>query len=260
MSGGGSVVVRRQLGVRLRQLRVASGKKFADVAAAGIASKAKMSRVEAGHGPVRMADIRALCWLYGADAETTEVLAALAPGTQQTDWWAPAVPEWLGLYAGLEATARTLRCFEPQFVHGLAQTEDYARAVISADTRLPADVVEQRVRFRMGRQPAPADTTIILGEAALALVVGSSEVMAEQLDHLRRSTSSIRVLPFSAGAYPYTQGPFALLDFDDAADPPVAYLEGPGAARYLDRAEDRDKYEFVWNFLMDRSIPLKEWE
>jgi transcriptional regulator with XRE-family HTH domain len=259
MSGGGSVVVRRQLGSKLRQLRLASGKKVTDVTEAGIASKAKMSRIEAGQGPVKMADIRALCWLYGADAATTDALAALAPGTQQEDWWAPAVPEWFGLYAGLEATANRIRCFEPQFIHGLVQTEAYARAVIEADSRLSAEVIEQRVRFRMERQQASADITIIMGEAALRLVAGSPEVMAEQLDRLGQVAASIRVLPFAAGAYP-RRGSFALLDFEDEEDPSVAYVEGPGAARYLDKPQDRAEYEFVWSVVWERSIPIEEWQ
>jgi hypothetical protein len=75
-------------------------------------SKAKISRIETGKGPVRVADIRALCWLYGADTSTTEALAALAPGTQQEDWWQDygqaVVPDWFGLYAGLEAAASRL--------------------------------------------------------------------------------------------------------------------------------------------------------
>ena len=78
---------------------------------AGLGSKAKISRIETGKGPVRVADIRALCWLYGADNATTDALAALAPGTQQEDWWeapgAGVVPDWFSLYAGLEATAPT---------------------------------------------------------------------------------------------------------------------------------------------------------
>lgn len=259
MSGGGSVVVRRQLGSKLRQLRLASGKKVTDVTEAGIASKAKMSRIEAGQTPVKMADIRALCWLYGAPADTTEALAALAPGTQQEDWWAPAVPEWLGLYAGLEAAASRIRSFEPQFIHGLVQTESYARAVVEADSRLSAEVVEQRVRFRLQRQQISAAVTIIMGEAALRLVAGSPEVMAEQLDHLRRVAASIRVMPFAAGAYP-RRGSFALLDFDDDEDPPVAYVEAPGAARYFDKAEDRAEYEFAWSVLLEKSIPIEEWQ
>src|SRR4051812_15779590 len=124
MAGGGSVVIRRQLGNKLRQLRLAAGKDVIDVTEAGLGSKAKMSRIETGKGPVRVADVRALCWLYGVDAATTDALAALAPGTQQEDWWESLgiVPAYLGLYAGLEATASRIRCFEPQLVHGLLQT------------------------------------------------------------------------------------------------------------------------------------------
>lgn len=258
MSGGGSVVVRRQLGSKLRQLRVASGKKIADVTEAGIASKAKMSRIEAGTTPVKMADIRALCWLYGADQETTDALAALAPGTQQEDWWAPAVPDWFGLYGGLEAMASTIRSFEPDFVHGLVQTEAYARAVVGADPRLSAEVIEQRVRFRLERQRRSMDdVVIIMGEAALVTEVGSPDILAEQLAHLREVAAEIRILPFAAGAYP-DRGSFALLDFAGDEDPPVAYVEGPGAARYFDRPQDRDEYEFVWKILLAKSISIEE--
>jgi transcriptional regulator with XRE-family HTH domain len=259
MAGGGSVVVRRQLGRKLHQLRLASGKKVTDVTEAGIASKAKMSRIEAGTTPVKMPDIRALCWLYGADLQTTEALAALAPGTQQEDWWAPALPDWFGLYAGLESTANRLRCFEPQFIHGLLQTEAYARAVFATDTRLSAELVDQRVRFRLQRQQRSMDdVTIIMGEGALRLVVESSTVMADQLARVRESDGDIRVLPFSAGAYP-RGWTFALLDFEDDEDPSVAYLEGPGAARYVDREYERAEWELVWRAVLDRSISIKEW-
>ena len=140
MAGGGSVVVRRQLGSKLRQLRLAANKDVADVVTAGLGSKAKISRIETGKGPVKIADVRALCWLYNADAATTEALAALAPGTQQEDWWQPlgaaVVPEWFGLYAGLEAAASRTRCFEPQLIHGLVQTPEYGFAWSASKPRL----------------------------------------------------------------------------------------------------------------------------
>src|SRR3954471_174702 len=168
MTGGGSVVVRRQLGNKLRQLRLAAGKDVADVTEAGLGSKAKISRIETGKGPGRIADVRALCWLYGVDAPTTDALAALAPGTQQEDWWEAdpgIVPGYLGLYAGLEATASHIRCFEPQFVHGLLQTEDYAHAVITTNPQLSPEGIQQRVRFRMERQQRSMEAVaVIMGE------------------------------------------------------------------------------------------------
>jgi len=77
----GSTVIRRQLGRRLRKLRDAAGKTERDVEEAGLASRTKLWRIEAGKVGVRIADVRTLCWLYGADQATTDALAALATGT-----------------------------------------------------------------------------------------------------------------------------------------------------------------------------------
>ena len=105
MTGAGSVVVRRQLGAKLRGLRIKAGKEVADVVETGIASKAKIHKIEAGKLPVKIVDVWALCRLYGTDSATTDALAALAPGTQTPDWWEAwgtvVVPDWLGLYVGL---------------------------------------------------------------------------------------------------------------------------------------------------------------
>jgi hypothetical protein len=271
MTGGGSVVVRRQLGAKLRHLRLKAGKDVADVTEAGLGSKAKMSRIETGKGAVRVADVRALCWLYGVDGPTTDALAAMAPGTQQDGWqeeYGYAVPEWFGLRAGLEATASRIRCFEPEFVHGLVQTRDYATAVFRADPRLAPDVVEQRVRFRMERQvrlaesDPPTSVLVVLGEGALRKVVGSPEVMAAQLDHLRSADAhplvEVRVLPFGAGAVP-RRGSFDLLDFVDEDDPSVAYVELPFGARYFDRPSERADYEFVFDLVAAKTIPINDW-
>jgi Domain of unknown function (DUF5753) len=114
------------------------------------------------------------------------------------------------------------------------------------------------VRFRLERQQTSADLTIILGEGALRFVAGSADVMAAQLDHLRQVTAQVRVLPFSAGPLPRRQA-FALLDFDDDEDPSVAYVEGPGGARYYDKPDERDEYEFVWQMISRMSIPMEEW-
>ena len=241
-----------------------------DVVEAGIGSKAKIHRIEAGKGPVKMADVRTLCWLYDADMTTTDALAALAPGTQQEDWWEPyssvVVPDWFGLRLGLESTASRFRCFDPQLVHGMLQTKDYARALIEAEDTLTPDVVDQRLAVRMDRQRrvlgSGAELTVVLGAGALSLVVGSRDVMAAQLDHLRRldgdGAATIRALPWTAGAYP-ARGSFDLLDFDDADDPSVVYVEFSTGARYVEQPPQVAEYERVFGVLMDRTIPIEEW-
>ena len=261
MTGIGSVVVRRQLGSKLRQLRLAAGKDVADVTAAGLGSKAKMSRIETGKGPVKVADIRALCWLYGADGPTTEALAALAPARQQEDRWqsfgSTVVPDWFALYAGLEASASRIRCFEPVLVPGLVQTPEYARAVMRTDARLSEEVAEQRVRFRMERQRTTANLTVVMGEGALRTVAGSREIMAAQIEHLRSVAADVRVVPFAAGLY-LSRGCFALLDFDDDDDPPVAYVEGAGRARLFDRPADRAEFEYAYAMILSKAVPIEE--
>ncbi len=268
MTGGGSVVVRRQLGAKLRNLRLAAGKDVADVTEAGLGSKAKISRIETGKGSVRVADVRALCWLYGVDAPTTDALAALAPGTQQDGWQEEfgreIVPEWSGLYFGLEATAARIRCYEPEFVHGLLQTRQYATAVFQSDPRSAPDVVERRVRFRMERQQQlalrPVQVLIVMGETALRRVAGSAEVMAAQIAHLRLMDPrvEVRVLPFAAGPVPQRSS-FALMDFADEEDPSVAHVDLPFGARYLDRPADRAEYEYVFDLIAAKSIPISDW-
>lgn len=271
MSGGGSTVVRRQLGARLKRLRLAAGKDVIDVVEAGLGSRAKISRLEAGKSSIRVADVRALCWLYGVDQERTEALVALAPGTRQDGAFAEefgeSVPEGLRLYADLEAAATRLRCFEPDLIHGLFQTEAYARAVIVGAGEVGADVVEQRVRFRMERQKRifgaePPQVTSVMGEAALVSVVGSEDVLHDQIARLREAGRGphvqMYVLPFTAGAYP-RRGTFTLLDFADEEDPPVAYLDLPVGGRYFDTPQDRAEYEHAFQTISDLSIPIEEW-
>ena len=271
VSGSGSVVVRRQLGVRLRRLREAARKELADVVESGIGSKAKISRIENGRLPVRMADVRALCWLYGADPATTDALAALAPGTQADDWWEQhgqaVVPDWFGLYVGLEAAASRIRGFEPERVQGLLQTPEYAAAVFGSDPRTAADVAAQRVQFRMERQRAVFDDgvvpklTAVVGEGALRC--GPPEVMRAQVAHLhelsRRPEVDVRVLAFAAGLYPLRSS-FTLLDFADPEDPPVVYLDVRGSTRYLEKPADLAEYEYVFDLIAGKSVPIEEWQ
>lgn len=271
MTGGGSVVVRRQLGAKLRQLRLAAGKDVIDVTEAGLGSKAKISRIETGKGPVRVADVRALCWLYGVDAATTDMLAAMSPGTQQDDWWEvygqAVVPDWFGLAASLEAMASRIRSFEPALVHGLVQTPEYATATFQADPRLDDAMIAKRVQFRMERQRRVLEHSgridIVLHESALAMVVGSAAVMKAQVDHLVEQAAhpnvEILILPFAAGAYPL-RGSFSLMDFKDADDPSVAYVEMPFyGARYVDNPSERAEYEFVFDLVAGKSLPIDDW-
>src|SRR5206468_3886989 len=124
MAVNGTTVVRRQLGRRLRHLREAAGRTVADIEAAKLASQVKLWRIETGRSPVKIADVWALCRLYGADGRTTDALAALAAGSHERGWWenyADLMGAGVPLYIGLEETASELRTYETELVPGLFQ-------------------------------------------------------------------------------------------------------------------------------------------
>ena len=268
-NGGGSIVVRRQLGRKLRRLREDAGKTHADVEAARIASATKMWRIESGKSAIKPGDVWALANLYEVGPEGTSELAKLAANTSEQGWieeYAQAVSDWLGLYAGLEAGSSVIWTYHPELVHGLLQTRDYAYAVIRSDRELSETVVEQRLAFRLERQKAVLGRgriVAVLGAGALALEVGSRDVMAAQIEHLRTLAGSgqaeICILPWSAGAHPSMKGAFTILDFDDPDDPPLVYVETLLGSRYMEQPRQVNEYRRVFGLLRERVVQVEEY-
>jgi hypothetical protein len=264
----GSTVVRRQLGRKLRRLREDAGKTHADIEAARIASATKMWRIESGKTTVKPGDVWALARLYDVSSDVADALATLASGTYEEGWWEDndaAVPDWLGLYAGLEAASSQVFTYHPELVHGLLQTPQYAEAVIRANPDLSDSVVRRRLDFRLERQRAvlgrSAGVVAVLGAGALALRVGSDEVMEAQISHLRTIGSSVevRILPWTAGAHPSMKGAFTVLDFDNPDDPALVYIETHLGSRYLEQPKQVSEYRRIFQLLHDRAVPIEEY-
>ncbi len=270
----GPTVVRRQLGRRLRRLRDAAGKTVSDVQEAGLASEAKLWRIETGKTVVRIADARALCWLYGADAATTDALGALAVGTSGQGWWedyGDVLPDWFGLYLGMEGVAGEIRIYEPELVHGLLQTSDYLRALYEVTPPAGgAATVERQVKLRLERQQAltdrtpPLKLTAILGAGVLARRIGEPHVMNGQIQRLRELSAlhhiDVRVLPWEAGPHAAMHiGPFAILDFTSNDDPPVVYLESHTGARYLEKTKELTEYRRIFESVYHKTVPIEEY-
>ncbi len=171
------------------------------------------------------------------------------------------------MYIGLEASASLLCSYHPEVVHGLLQTEDYARAVLGTDGPKSLDIIEAQLKLRMERQQAVLGhddrrLSVVLGPGTFALTIGSSKIMAGQRDHLLRLSETpgidVRVVPSSSGAHAGLTGPFMLLDFDDPDDPSVVYLESLTGARYLEQDRAVAEYRRAFDRLMRESVPLKE--
>ena len=270
----GSTVIRRQLGRRLRQLREAAGKTAGDVEAAGLGSVAKLWRIETGKVAVKVADTGALSWLYGADPETVRLLRDMAVGTNAQGWWEDygnVLPDWFGLYLGLEAEADDIRVYDPELVHGLFQTGDYARAVYQAgrhahDEKLTHRAIElrlERQRVVLGRNPPPR-VTAVLGAGVLARYVGGVATMQEQTARLReldtQENITVRVLSWETGAHAAMLGAFTIMKFNNPDDPAVVYLESHAGAQYVERADQLKEFLRIFELIFQRSVPLGEYK
>ena len=267
MDGQGPAGSRRRLGAELRRLRTKAGLHLDRVAEQVPCSTSKISRLETGKGSPKAADVQRLMEIYGVGpGAEAEMLLRLVRDSRGHGWWERytdgVTPERFVLddsnrYTALEDDATAVRTFDIVAVHGLVQTEAYARAVISA--LLPhhsAVEIEQLVTLRLKRQEAltraedPLRYSAVVDESVLCRVVGGPEVMRGQLQHLLRvadavPTVDLRILPFSEGMHRAHAGRFAILEFPEPVGPPVVYVEGPAGASYLESEADVAVYEDV---------------
>jgi len=259
----GPTAVRIALGAQLRRLRETSNITREEAAEAIRATHSKISRLERGRSGAKQRDVADLLSLYGVSDETErEELLTLARQANAPGWWqqyTDILPRWFEFYVGLEKAASVIRSYEVQFVHGLMQTEDYARAVVLiANAHAPAEEIGRRVSVRMRRQqllaqPGAPELWVVLDEAALCRPVGGAKVMRAQLRHLLEVTElpnvTLQIVPFRAGPHAAAGGPFTILRFLEPDVPDVVYLEQLNSALYLDQPDAVIDYVTVMNQL-----------
>ncbi|MER7453118.1 helix-turn-helix transcriptional regulator [Nocardia beijingensis] len=253
----GPTVLRIALGSRLRQLREGCGISREAAGDAIRGSHAKISRLELGRTGFKERDLHDLLSLYGVvDPAERETYFELARRANDPGWWqhySDLLPAWFETYIGLEQAATTIRTYEAQFVPGLLQTADYARAVIQLGN---SDETERRVAIRMRRQQilyrAAAPTLwAVIDENALRRPVGGVEVLREQIEHLvtmaERPSIRIQVLPYAAGGHSAAGGPFSILRFPEPELPDIVYTEQLTSSLYFDKQRDVELYMSVMN-------------
>jgi transcriptional regulator with XRE-family HTH domain len=260
------------VGVQLRRLREAKGISRDDAGYVIRASGSKISRMELGRVSFKERDVADLLTLYGVTGEhERSMLLTLAREANTPGWWhnySDVLPSWFQSYVGLEAAASLIRTYEIQFVPGLLQTEDYARAV----TRLGresagTEEVERRVRLRVARQqlltqPRAPRLWAVMDEAALRRPIGGPEVMRNQIMALLAATElpnvTLQVIPFSVGGHAGAGGAFTILRFRDEDLPDIVFIEHLTSAIYLDKRDDADEYIAVMERLSVEAVAPDE--
>ncbi|MER5440309.1 helix-turn-helix transcriptional regulator [Streptomyces sp. NPDC002790] len=239
------------LGRRLQDLREGAGLKREEAAKVLRVTAATIRRMETAEVSLRIPYVQLLLKAYGVADEETTSFVHLAEEANKPGWWQryhDILPGWFSMYVSLEGAAQLIRSYDPHFVPGLLQTEDYARGVLDSGAigRTLAedpDVVERHVALRVRRQAlltredAPR-LWVVMDETALRRPVGGVDVMRAQIDRLLEAMElpnvTLQVAEFAAGPHPGTYGPFVLFRFAMSELPDMVYSEYLTGAVYLD--------------------------
>ncbi|MDC2960992.1 helix-turn-helix transcriptional regulator [Streptomyces gilvifuscus] len=262
------------VGVQLAGFREDAGLPQEQAARAVGFSPAKLSRIEAGKGrrPPTEADVRALLELYKTEEYETSVLLQLLRRAGEPGWWQRfdkrLMPEWFDRLVGLQEAADSIRTFEIQYVPGLLQTPAYTRAVVQRGLpSAPAREVERRVELRMKRaellrRADPPQLWAVVDESVLLRVLGSRDIMREQLEHLivmaQLPHVTLQIVPLdvtnaSAPAIPVTYLRFGGLDLPD-----VVYLEHIKSATFLEDRDETEQYRVTLDQLADDALDPRQ--
>jgi hypothetical protein len=224
--------------------------------------------MENGRVRFKERDVADLLTLYGiTDEQRRAGVLALARQANVPGWWSKygdVLADWFEAYLGLEGAASVIRTFELQFLHGLFQTDAYARAVTRLGHRAaPPEEIDRRVSLRLKRQdlltrPDPPQVWSVIDEAALRRPVGGRAVMRAQLNRLIEVAAlphvTIQVVPFGRGGHAAASGSFTILRFAEPELPDVVYIEQLTSALYLDNRDDVDHYLEVMNNLSAEAL------
>jgi transcriptional regulator with XRE-family HTH domain len=263
----GPTVLRIGLGGALRRRREAAGVTRERAGEAIRASPAKISRLELGRVGFKERDVADLLTAYGVrDPSERAQFLDLARQANAPGWWhrySDLLPSWFETYLGLEQASSVIRNYELQFVPGLLQTRDYARAVTLLGHSDPVEV-ERRVELRIRRQqlltgPNAPTLWAVIDEAALRRTLLAPEQSRAQITHLiemnEQPNISLQIAPFSYGGHAAAGGPFAILRFSEPDLPDIVYLEQLTSALYLDKRADVEHYAAVMDRLCAQVEP-----
>ena len=232
-------------------------------------SLSKMNRIEKAKTGISTNDLKELLRLYGiTDKERTEELLALARAARQSPWWSrysDVAPAELLELIEYEYAASAVSQFETMFVPGILQTDEYASAILQgfygekSSAERVAALVELRTRRRdlLTSDNAPK-FHFVLDESVIHRLVGSPAITSRQFTYLvsvaELSNVTIQVVPFTAGLHPGMKGPFEVVQFEDAPDENIVFLEGPRSDFISDDPAETGSYLEAFRRILGKSL------
>jgi transcriptional regulator with XRE-family HTH domain len=257
-----AAIQRLRLGRRLVALRNAAGKSQEDIMAELGWSRSTVNRIENGVAGVTPGNLKDLLRVYEVHEESTVAdLEEIARATRRHSEWArysSIISAEFARFLAHEEAALSIRSYQPLVMPGLLQTDEYAAAMVGAAGRRDRTHVKRVVELRQRRQdkldealadPCSRRYSFVVFEPVISLCVGSPDVMRRQLEHLIRLAQqphlSIRVVPFSRGAFTHWRQPHVLLEVTDSpggdVDDIVLFLENPGKDKLVTERTASDR-------------------
>ncbi len=264
-------VQRRRLRHELRSAREAAGKKQAEVARVMDWSPSKLIRIERGDVSVSTNDLKALLNYYDVKdhvkAHRLLDLARSARGPSFYGQYADMLGSAIKEYLAHEASASVLRQYDPAFVPGILQTEEYARGLfegLGGADQVTADrgwAIRQHRQEVHDREP-PLEMLFVLDEAALRRQVGKGQSMRYQLERIKEYATkpniSIQIMPFARGAHPGMLGNFNILEFADPNLEDLVYVETTDSTSTSNEIELIAKYLDIYGKLQEMALTPEE--
>lgn len=246
-----------RFGRELRRLRSQSGLSQQQLGKEIMVSHAMISAIERGS--------------RGARREHVEQFdRVLATGGALLHTWerlseSNGFPSWFRGVVSLEQQATEIKSFQPLLVHGLLQTEDYARTILRDGRPTDTDSeIDELIAGRMARQSIlsgerPPLLLVVLDETVIRRPVGGREIMGAQLDRLLEATGSsrvtIQVVPQATENNPGLSGPFTLLTVDGAE---TLYMETPLSGAPIETLEEVSQYLRLFGDIRGVALPPRE--
>jgi hypothetical protein len=195
---------------------------------------------------------RAIAEACDRELDTREALVHLWDGLFSRRPGTP-VPEWFVEWPAIESKAEVLCVYDPCVVHGLLQTEDYARTLLFGD--------EDLLEGRLARQVAVtaqdgANVVYLLPEAVLWHDVGGLEVMRGQCDRLQAVVSprlSIQVIP-DGELHPGNEGGFMIATLPMGVE--MGYVETAARGMILDAHKDVARLKERFSAIRSHALPV----
>ncbi|MGK5450847.1 helix-turn-helix domain-containing protein [Streptomyces radiopugnans] len=273
-AGGAPTVLRVVLGRRLGDLRRRAGLTYERAAEALDVTHATIRRMERAEVGLKIPYVEKLLRTYGV-TEQSEIdsFLSLAREANRPGWWhryRDVLPDWFSAFVSLESESHVIRAYEPHYVPGLLQTEEYARAVLRAGMpHAREEEIERGIALRLERQrllarDEPPLLWVVMDETVLRRPIGGAEVMRGQISRLIEACSMptvrLQVMPFAAGPHPAMYGPFHIFRFPIPELPDVAYSESLVGAVYFDQRDDVSAFREALDRMCAQAAPVRRTE